>query len=100
MADKTPEQVLEEAKTHIGDETEPVPSRYAVEYDPIRRYCHMVDDDNPLFLDPDYAKDTDYGAVVAPPFFIRQTTGPGPWPPAAQAASVLALVPTAGERTI
>jgi acyl dehydratase len=28
----------------------------------------MIDDDNPLFLDPEYAKNTKYGKVVYPPF--------------------------------
>jgi acyl dehydratase len=67
---KTPEEVLEEVKQFIGKETEPAPGRYPVEYDPIRRFCHMVDDDNPLFLDPEYAKTTKYGDVISPPFMI------------------------------
>ena len=53
---KTPDEFLEEAKKMIGTETEPVRFLYPVEYEPIRRYCLMVDDDNPLFLDPEYAK--------------------------------------------
>jgi len=65
---KTPEEMLEEARKMIGLETKPVTSKYSVEYEPIRRYCLMVDDDNPLFLDPDYAKHTKYGGVVLPPF--------------------------------
>jgi len=65
---KTPEELLEEAKKMIGKETEPTKFPYPVEQETIRRYCMMVDDDNPLFLDPDYAKQTKYGAVVYPPF--------------------------------
>jgi len=65
---KTPEEMLEEARRMIGMETKPVTSKYPVEYEPIRRYCMMVDDDNPLFLDPEYAKQTKYGGVVLPPF--------------------------------
>jgi len=101
MAAKTPEEILEEARKLIGTETEPVPSRYPVEYDSIRRYCHMVGDDNPLFLDPKYAATTEHGSVIAPPFFIRQTSGPGPWPPQTEELpSVLAQVPSAGNRNI
>jgi acyl dehydratase len=101
MASKTPEEILEDARKIIGLESEPVPSRYPVEYDPIRRYCHMVDDDNPLFLDPEYAGSTEFGSVVAPPFFIRQTAGPGPWPPRAEETpGVVSQVPAAGDRTI
>lgn len=101
MADKTPEEILEDARKFIGTESQPVTSRYPVEYDPIRRYCHMVDDDNPLFLDPEYAATTEFGSVVAPPFFIRQTAGPGPWPPRTEEVpGVLAQVPSPGDRTI
>jgi acyl dehydratase len=66
--EKTPEEVLGEARKMIGVETKPVTFPYPVEYEPIRRYCLMIEDDNPLFLDPDYAKQTRYGGVVLPPF--------------------------------
>ena len=65
---KTPDEILEEARKLIGRETEPVLFPYPVEHETIRRYCMMVDDENPLFLDPDYAKQTKYGAVLYPPF--------------------------------
>ena len=94
MATNTPEEMLQEARKLIGWETEPVPSRYPVEYDPIRRYCHMVGDDNPLFMDPEHAANARYGSVIAPPFFIRQTSGPGPWPPRSQE------IPTASGRVL
>ncbi|MCX6022977.1 MAG: MaoC family dehydratase N-terminal domain-containing protein [Chloroflexi bacterium] len=101
MADKTPEEILQEARKLIGSESAPVPSRYPVEYDSIRRYCHMTGDDNPLYLDPEYAATTKYGAVIAPPFFIRNMSGPGPWPKQAPGQEGrLPVVPTAGKRTI
>lgn len=77
----TPEEILDQAKVFIGQETEMVPGRYPVEYEPIRRYCHMVEDDNPLFLDPEYAKATRHGGVVCPPFEMYNFGSPGPWPP-------------------
>jgi len=77
----TPEEILEKAKKMIGQETEAAPGRYPVEYEPIRRYCHMVEDDNPIFLDPEYAKKTMHGEVVCPPFQIYNFGSPGPWPP-------------------
>jgi len=64
---KTPEEILEEARKMIGKETKPKKFAYPIEYEPIRRYCMMVDDDNPLYLDPEYAKKTQYGGVVFPP---------------------------------
>jgi acyl dehydratase len=65
---KTPEEMLADAKKMIGTEGKTKKFRYPVEYEPIRRYCAMVDDDNPLFLDPEYAAKTKYGNVVLPPF--------------------------------
>lgn len=55
-------------------------SRYPVEYDPIRRYCHMTGETNPLFLDPDTAARGPYGRVMCPPGFVGYFVGAGPWP--------------------
>ncbi|MBI4497773.1 MAG: MaoC family dehydratase N-terminal domain-containing protein [Chloroflexi bacterium] len=99
MPDKTPEEILEEARKLIGAETPPVWGRYPVEYDPIRRYCHMCDDDNPLFLDPAYAQQTTYGDVIAPPLLVTYFAGNGIWPPAEEQPQ-LPPVPTAGNRAI
>lgn len=38
--------------------------------DNIRHYAHGIGDDNPLWCDPDYARGTAYGDVIAPPSFI------------------------------
>ena len=56
--------------------------RYPVEYDAIRRHCHMTGDDNPLFLDPDFARNKGpYGEVVVPPSLLPlYFSGQGPWP--------------------
>ncbi len=45
-------------------------ARYPVEHDPIRRHCHMVGDNNPLFLDPEAAARGPHGAVVVPPSML------------------------------
>jgi acyl dehydratase len=63
--------------------------RYPVEYDPIRRYCHMTGDTNPLFLDPDAAKRGPYGRVMCPPGFVGYFIGAGPWPRVPDEASPL-----------
>lgn len=97
---KTPEEILEEARKLIGAESEPSHGRYPVEYEPIRRYCHMSDDDNPLFLDPEYAKKSQYGDVICPPLFIGNHTGPGLWPPVRETGRGLPPVPAAGDRNI
>ena len=97
---KTPEQILEDARKLIGTETElreyPVP----VEYDPIRRYCHMTEDDNALFLDPGHARDAGYRDVVCPPLFVRYFSSDPTWPPTAESLPALPLVPSPGNRAI
>jgi len=77
---KSVEEIYEEARKWIGVETGSASGRYPVEYEPIRRYCHMVDDTNPLFLDPEYAKSTRYGGVICPPLLAWEFGHPGPWP--------------------
>lgn len=83
----------------IGKASEVTPGRYPVEYDPIRRHCHMVEDTNPLFLDPAFAAQTRYGAVIAPPVMVDYFAGNGAWPRAAEAVPVL-RPPTRGDRLI
>jgi acyl dehydratase len=80
--------------------------RYPVEHEPLRRQCHMVGDTNPLFLDPDVARDGPYGAVIAPPtFLIWQMASPGPWPrpprPSGPRRPAFSFgIPTPGDRGI
>ena len=38
--------------------------------DNIRHYAHGIGDDNPLWCDPHYARESPYGDIVAPPSFI------------------------------
>ena len=36
----------------------------------IRKYADAIDDRNPLYWDDDYARDSNYGGIVAPPGFF------------------------------
>lgn len=81
-----------------GKEAAGSTGRYPVEYDPIRRHCHMVEDTNPLFLDPEFAKGTRYGDVIAPPVMVDYFAGSGAWPRAANAPML--RPPTRGNRAI
>ena len=38
--------------------------------DAIRHYAHGIGDDNPLWCDPEYAQNTRYGTIIAPPSFL------------------------------
>ncbi len=85
----------------IGRATPVVPGRYPVEYDSIRRHCHMGEDTNPLFLDPQYGKDSAWGAVIAPPVMTRYFASAGVWPPTSdEQVSLIREVPTRGVRMI
>lgn len=95
---RTPEEILVEARRMIGAETPVTMGRYPVEYDPIRRTCHMVGDNNALFLDPEYASKTRHGAVLCPPAMVSYFAGPGAWPPSNENSPP--PVPAAGERLI
>ncbi len=77
---KSPEEFLEEDRKFIGWESASRTAIYPVEYQPLRHFCRMTRDDNPLYTDPEYAKGTRFGAVVCPPGFGINYGG-GKWPP-------------------
>ena len=49
-------------------------SIFEVQEEAIRRFADAVDDPNPLYWDEEYAKKSNYGAIIAPPGFISS-----PW---------------------
>lgn len=74
-----------------GHETPPSRGRYPVEFDAIRRHCHMVDDANPLFLEQG----------ICPPVMVDYFASAGAWPPGER--DILGLVrriPTPGDRLV
>ncbi|QQD17285.1 MaoC family dehydratase N-terminal domain-containing protein [Spongiibacter nanhainus] len=50
------------------------PWNYEATRDAIRHYAHGIGDDNPLWCDPEYAKNTKFGDVVALPSFMFTTS--------------------------
>ena len=66
--------VPDELKQHIG-KIDP-PHVREVEKGSIRRYAEAVGDNNPLYYDEEYAKDTKYGGVIAPPGFFGWSMKP------------------------
>lgn len=71
----TPEG-LEDLRSRIGVKIENTvePWCYEATRDNIRHYAHGIGDDNPLWCDPDYAKTTKYGDVIALPSFLFATS--------------------------
>ena len=52
----------------IGREYKPV--TYVVGQEKIKEYALAVGDLNPLYVDPDFAKKSKYGCIIAPPMFV------------------------------
>ena len=46
------------------------PHNYEVTWDGSRQFAFGYGDDNPLFCDPDYAAETRWGNLIAPPTFL------------------------------
>lgn len=51
----------------VGKEYPPI--TYEVGREKIREYALAIKEDNPLYLDPEFARRSKYGTVVAPPTF-------------------------------
>jgi acyl dehydratase len=45
--------------------------RFPVEYSHIMMFARSVGDDNPIYHDPEYAKGTEVGSIIAPPTFAQ-----------------------------
>ena len=69
---KITERGLDELRQRIGIPIEDTlePWCYEATRDNIRHYAHGIGDDNPLWCDPAYAKQTRYGDVIALPSFL------------------------------
>ena len=69
---KITDEGLEDLSKRIGVKIEQSiePWCYEATRDNIRHYAHGIGDDNPLWCDPVYAKNTQYGDVIALPSFV------------------------------
>jgi acyl dehydratase len=70
------EKELEELRTRVGTTIGATaePWCYEATRDNIRHYSHGIGDDNPLWCDPDYAKNTEHGDLIALPSFLFTTS--------------------------
>ena len=73
---KITEEGLAALRERIGVKIENTvePWNYEATRDAIRHYAHGIGDDNPLWCDPEYAKTTKYGDVLALPSFLFTTS--------------------------
>ena len=83
MVEETPTSVItDEIRALIGVEAEPTTSRWdTVEWGALRRFCQAIMDDDPAYWDEDYAKQTKYGGVIAPPLYPAFTSRRKPGTP-------------------
>ena len=59
---------IEELKDKVGAVWQ---SRtYEIEKGTIRRFAQAIEDDSPLWQDEEYARQTGYGGIIAPPTFV------------------------------
>ena len=66
------EAAFERSRKRIGV-PQPLPNpphNYEVTWDASRHFAFGYGDDNPLYCDPDYAKNTRWGRLLAPPTFL------------------------------
>ena len=73
---KITERGLDELRARIGVKIGATaePWCYEATRDNIRHYAHGIGDDNPLWCDPAYAKNTCYGDIIALPSFLFATS--------------------------
>ncbi len=69
------EEALQALRSRIGKKVESTVEPWVREAtaDSIRHYAYGIGDDNPLWTDPDYAADSLYGTLIAPPTFLYAT---------------------------
>lgn len=60
--------IPEEVKQYVGKQY--APHIRHVEQGAIRRYAEAIEDDNPLYCDEEYTRQSRYDAIIAPPAFF------------------------------
>lgn len=64
------ENALEEASKMLGQDFRIEQWNEEASKDVIRHYAWGIGDDNPLYCNEEYAKNTKYGRIIAPPLFL------------------------------
>jgi len=70
LAPAISDSALAEARALIGMPIRVEQYNYEASRDVIRHYAWGIGDDNPMYSDPDYAKGTKWGGIIAPPTFF------------------------------
>jgi len=70
LAPSIGQDALAQAKALLGMPIRVEQWNHEASWDAIRHYAWGIGDDNPLYCDPDYAKGTRWGGLIAPPTFF------------------------------
>lgn len=75
---KLTDEMIEKQRKRIGEVWYPNEAFYNTQAtrDSIRQFAHGIGDTNPLWTDEKYAKNTEYGCIVAPPLFLTSIYWP------------------------
>lgn len=102
-----PEELRQRLDAFLGVETEPAWGRDPVNQPMIRHWCDAVGDRNPVYTDPEFARGSSFGGIIAPPTMLQAWTMPGLAPPAAEPAggphplrAVIELLDAAGYTSV
>ncbi len=71
------EEMLNE---HVGVDSERIIGPDAVCTQMIRHWCEVMEDENPLYQDEEYAVQSKYGGIIAPPTQVQVYTMTPLWP--------------------
>ena len=73
-------QVIEEVQALVGEESDIQVCKDDVNKSMIRHWCEAMEDGNPLYTDEEYAKQSKYGGIIAPPQMVQAFSTPALWP--------------------
>ncbi len=74
------DELYDKLQSMIGQVTGPYPANDEVNAPMIRHWCEAMQDGNPLYTDEEYAKNSKYGGIIAPPQMVQAYTVPCLWP--------------------
>ncbi len=73
-------QIYDQLLSMVGRESTPRFGLDEVNKPMIRHWCEAMEDGNPLYTDADYAAQSEYGGIIAPPQMVMSYTMPPLWP--------------------
>lgn len=73
-------EIYEDILAMIGQESGKIEAEDEVNEAMIRHWCEAMEDANPLYTEPEYARTTKYGGIVAPPQMVQAYSSQRLWP--------------------